>query len=69
MVMLAGLDQEGHLEAPFLVLGEFGDRIIKHSCYAISHHSPELRPKTRGIWLFGSQVSCGPPCLLGAHSQ
>ena len=43
LVMLAGLDQEGHLEAPFLVLGEFGDRII-HISDAISHHSPEFRP-------------------------
>ena len=42
MVMLPGLDQEGHLEAPLLVLAEFGDRII-HSCDSISHHSPGFK--------------------------
>lgn len=46
MVMLAGLSQEGPLEIPLFVLGEFGDRVI-HSWDFLSLH--RLRAQGCGV--------------------
>ena len=54
MMMLAWLSQEGHLEVPLFVLGEFGDRIIP-GCDFLSPHCPGF--KAPGVsWSFGNEA-------------